>query len=369
MFGRPMIFAGLAAASLAVPIAPALAHTDLTLVNFGGTAARAQILALLRPWEEKTGKRAEMLEYNGGIDDIRSQVEAANVTWDVVDMEYSDLILACEQGLLEKLDASMLPDSPDGASASTDFREGALHDCGIGNIVWATVYAFDGERMSGDAPDSLGDFFDTDAFPGKRGVRRDPRGLLEWALMADGVATDDVYAVLDTPDGVDRAFRVLEPMRQDILWWDSGSEPARLLADEAVAMTMAWNGRLHRPLTVDEQSIEIVWDGQIWEYDLFAIPKGSRRKREAMDFIEFATSTEKLADWTEYIPYGPARKSSAALVDPETASRLPTDPANTANALRYDSSWWADNIEAIMPRFTAFAAPRSIVEGAKAGRF
>ncbi|MDA7963617.1 ABC transporter substrate-binding protein [Ruegeria sp.] len=350
---------------------PSSAHSDLTLVNFGGSAARAQMLALLRPWEKETGSYATMEEYNGGaagIAEIRRQVEAANVTWDVVDMEYSDLIQACDEGLLEKIDMGSLPAAGDGTAASDDFRDGALHECGVGNLIWSTVYAFNGDQFA-FPPSTIADFFNTESFPGKRGVRRDPRGILEWALIADGVATAQVYEVLGTPDGLDRAFDKLASIRSEIVWWERGPQPAQLLEDEAVSMSMAWNGRLFRPIVEEGRDIRIVWDGQIWEYDLFAIPKGARNLEAAKDFIRYATSTDKLAEWTTYISYGPARKSSAAKVSPEMEPLLPTSEANLGNALRFDSGWWAENIDRIRPRFDRLTSPDFGTEGAQSGRF
>ena len=44
---------------------PAQAHTDLTVVNWGGDAARAQMLALVRPFEQATGKMQKM---SNGLD-------------------------------------------------------------------------------------------------------------------------------------------------------------------------------------------------------------------------------------------------------------------------------------------------------------
>ncbi len=344
------------------------AHSDLTLVNFGGSAARAQMLALLRPWADRTGAYATMVEYNGGIEEIRRQVEAANVTWDVIDMEYSDLIQACSEGLLETFDPNTLPRGGDGTSALEDFRDGALHECGVGNLIWSTVYAHNGDTYE-TAPTTIADFFDIEAFPGKRGIRRDPRGILEWALMADGVAASDVYAMLSTPDGLDRAFARLEEIRSSIVWWERGPQPARMLGSGEVAMSMAWNGRLYRPIVEDGRDIRIVWDGQIWEYDLYAIPKGSRNMAAAIDFVKYATSTGKLADWVKYISYGPARKSSAAIVPPEMDAMLPTSEANLANALRFDSQWWAQNMDSIRPRFETFTSRDFGNEGAHVGRF
>ncbi|MCY4540932.1 MAG: ABC transporter substrate-binding protein [Rhodobacteraceae bacterium] len=344
------------------------AHSDLTLVNFGGSAARAQMLSLLQPWGRITGDYVTMVEYNGGIEEIRRQVESANVTWDVIDMEYSDLIQACEAGLLEEFDMNRLPAGSEEVSALDDFRPGALHECGVGNLIWSTVYAYNGDTFD-SAPTTIADFFDVDAFPGKRGIRRDPRGILEWALMADGVPASDVYSVLGTPEGVARAFGKMAEIHSSIVWWERGPQPARLLGSGEVSMSMAWNGRLYRPVVEEGRDIRIVWDGQIWEYDLFAIPKGARNLDNAIEFVRYATSTHKLAEWVSYIPYGPARRSSASLVPPEMDAMLPTNEANLANALRFDSQWWAQNMDRIRPRFEAFTSPSFGTEGAQAGRF
>ena len=78
-----------------------LYDTTLNVVSFGGAYTKSQMLAYVRPWEAATGKVVNMIDYGGGLDEVTSQVESANVKWDVVDMELSYLITACEAGLLE----------------------------------------------------------------------------------------------------------------------------------------------------------------------------------------------------------------------------------------------------------------------------
>ena len=335
---------------------PALGHTDLTVVNWGGAAARAHMLALVRPFEEKTGLAVNMEHYGGELDAVRNQVEAANVKWDVVDFEYSDLIKLCDEGYLEPIDHAKLPAGSDGTPAAEDFIDGALRDCAVGSIVWATVYAYSTAAFPDNPPSSIGDFFDAKRFPGKRGLRRDPRGALEWALMADGVAPGDVYPTLAEPDGVDRAFAVLDNIRNDLVWWSGGPEPARLLNEGEVVMSMAWNGRLFRPMTEWNHPIDIVWDGQIWEIELWGIVKGTRHLDAAQEFVRFATDTKRLADSAQYISYGPVRKSANALVPEEMRPHLPTTAENMENALRYDSAWWAEHLEALRLRFESWLA-------------
>lgn len=158
--------------------ASAIAHIDLVLVNFGGSAARVQMLALLQPWQEKNNKIAEMEEYAGGLDEIRRQVEAANVKWDVVDMEYSDLIQACEERLLEKIDPAMLPAGGDATSAVDDFLPFALHDCGVGNIIWSNVYAYSDSAFPCAKPSTIVVFLIRSNFPGNAAFAKTLEPLL-----------------------------------------------------------------------------------------------------------------------------------------------------------------------------------------------
>ena len=65
----------------------------------------------------------------------------------------------------------------------------------------------------------LSDFFNLDAFPGKRGLRKSPKANLEMALAADGVASADIYEVLGTDEGVDRAFAKLDTIKDSVIWW------------------------------------------------------------------------------------------------------------------------------------------------------
>ena len=294
----------LQAGGVAAQTAP---QKDLTIVSWGGSYTRSQMLAYVKPFRRRIGEWVAMETYNGGLDEIREQVETENVVWDVVDFELSDLIRGCREGLLEKIDHGKLAAGGDGTPAAEDFIPGALTECGVGQMVWATVVGYDGSRFEGDRPAGLADFFDVKKFPGKRGLRRDPRVAMEWALMADGVAPAEVYATLETEEGQARAFGVLDRIRTSLVWWTSGSEPVQLLDSGEVAMTSVWNGRMYRPMVEDGKDYAIVWDGQLWDIDSWGIPKGTENLAKAMDFIGFATSSEPLAEQTRYITYGPAR--------------------------------------------------------------
>ena len=169
---------------------------SITVVSWGGAYTKSQVEAYHKPWIAKTGKAIVSEDYNGGLAEVKSQVEAGNVTWDIVDVEMSDAVRGCDEGLLEPIDHSTLPAAPDGTPATDDFIPGSLLECAVANIVWSTVFAYDTSKTSGVS--GLADFYDLEKFPGKRGLRKNPKANLEMALIADGVAPGDVYEVLST---------------------------------------------------------------------------------------------------------------------------------------------------------------------------
>lgn len=347
----------LGAATLSLMAAPASSQSvpkELVLVSWGGSYTRSQMLAFVKPYRQKIGEWVAMENYSGGLDQIRAQVRSANVTWDVVDFEQSDLLRGCKEGLLTKIDPSFLPAGADGTPAAEDFIPGAITECGIGQAVWATVVGYDTERFADNPPTTLADFFDLRSYPGRRGMRRDPRVAMEWALLADGVAPGEVYTTLDTQQGRDRAFRTLDKIKTSIVWWQDGDEPVDLLENNDVVMTSVWNGRTFGPIVEQGKPIGLIWDGQIWDLDSWGIPAGSDNVQKAKDFIEFATATEQLAEQTKYISYGPARKSSMAMLSDEAKTYLPTSEEHLANALQINAEWWAENQDEMRAAFEAW---------------
>lgn len=334
---------------------------EVTVMSWGGAYTKSQVEAYHKPFTAETGIKINSVDADNPATPIKAQVEAGNVSIDVADVEFSDAVRLCDEGLIEPIDLSMLPAAPDGTPATEDFIEGALQDCAVGSIVWSTIYAYNSGNVDG-TPTTIGDFFDTEKFPGKRGVRKSAKATLEMALMADGVPAGEVYDVLDTPEGVDRAFAVLDRIKDDIVWWEAGAQPPQLLADGEVVMATAYNGRIFNAAVAENQPLEVVWDGQILDFDLFVVPKGAPNKDNAMKFIAFSTDTQRLADQASWISYGPARKSSGELVglfmDGKTqmGPHMPTAAANLENALVNNFEFWVDKDAELNERFNAWLA-------------
>lgn len=335
----------------------------LTVVSWGGAYSYSQIKAYHEPFAQKTGVRMNAEDYNGGLAEIRVQVQSGNIVWDVVDMPLASVVRGCEEGLLEPLDLAALPAAPDGTPAVRDFLpEVLVSDCGAPSIVWSTIFAYDTSRFPGEKPQNLEDFFDLKKFPGRRSLRKSPRSTLEFALMADGVAPAEVYQTLSTPQGLKRAFAKLDAVKEHTLWWEAGSQPPLMLADGEVVMATAYNGRIFNAWNKEKKPFKIVWDKQIWYKNYYAIVKGTPRLKRALEFVKFATDTRRLADQARYISYGPARKSSRAMVSThaETGAdmrpHMPTAPQNFRNALESDFEWWADYEDEMIERFNTWLA-------------
>jgi putative spermidine/putrescine transport system substrate-binding protein len=345
-----------------VPSMAAVAAESITVTSFGGAFSQSQIEAYQKPFAAKTGVTVNAEVYNGGLAEIRAQVQSGNVTWDVVDVEKQDLTAGCDEGLFEPIDPAILAPAPDGTPATEDFLPGTLHECGAATIVWTTIVAYDKTKFPGEKPSKLADFFDVKKFPGMRGISKRPVVAIEFALMADGVPPADVYKTLSTPEGLDRAFKKLDSIKANLIFWEAGAQPPQMLADGEVIMTTAYNGRIFNAVVKENKPFEIIWDHHVWNTDSYAVVKGTKHMATALEFLKFATSTQALADQASWISYGPARKSSVPLIktytgtDIQMGPHMPTAPQNFTNALQTDDEWWADNQDEINKRYNAWMA-------------
>ncbi|WP_409525649.1 polyamine ABC transporter substrate-binding protein [Nitrincola sp. MINF-07-Sa-05] len=333
------------------------ASETLTIVSWGGAFAHSQQEAYYKPFSEKTGVEIRMVDFSGGLAEIKTQVETGNVVWDLVSLDRPDIVRGCEEGLLERFDPALLNPGSDGTPAQDDFIMGAIHDCAVSSIVVSNVLAYNTTQFpDGNAPKYLTDLFDIEKYPGRRALQRQPQGNLEWALLADGVDSEHVYPLLETKEGRERAYSKLESIKDHVIWWSAGAQPPQLLADGEVIMTSAFNGRIQAAQRQEGQPFEIIWDHQIGYMNGWAIPKGSPKLERALEFKVFAAETEQLAKQAEYIAYGPTRKSSAALLPANILRDMPTAPENFQNAFLFDDAWWSDYADELTEEFTTWLA-------------
>lgn len=325
------------------------AGPDLTVISFGGANKDAQVKAFYAPWEKAGNGKIVAGEYNGEMAKIKTMVDTKSVSWDLVEVESPELSRGCDEGMFEEIDPKSLP------GTKADYVPGAIQTCGVGFFVWSTVLAYNADKLT-TAPTSWADFWDTKKFPGKRGLRKGAKYTLEFALMADGVAPKDVYKVLAGKDGQDRAFKKLDELKPSIQWWEAGAQPPQFLKSGDVVMSSAYNGRI--AAVQKESNLKVVWNGGVYDFDAWAIPKGLEKSRAdaARKFLAFSLSPEQQKTYSENIAYGPANKTAVPLLDKGILKDMPTTPENIKDQVQIDVGFWADNGEQLEQRFTAWAA-------------
>jgi putative spermidine/putrescine transport system substrate-binding protein len=319
----------------------------ITVISYGGASKDAQQVAFYKPFKEHSGTDIVAGEWNGEMAKLKAMVETKSVNWDVLDVEDTDLARGCEEGLFENIDYSKI-------SSKGDLISGAQQECGVGIFVWSNVLAYNPDKLK-EAPKDWKDFWDTKKFPGKRSLRKSARGSLEFALMADGVPVADVYKTLSTPDGVNRAFAKLDELKPFIQWWEAGAQPPQYLVSGDVVMSSAYSGRIHA-VQKTGVNLKTVWNQNLYQFDDWAIPKGTPNLAAAYEFINFAMRPEQQKIYTEKMAYGPSNNIAASLLDKSLASDLPTAPENMKNALKIDVDFWLEYGESLEERFIAWSS-------------
>jgi len=363
VFKHTMLATAFAVGSAGITVASA--ETQMVVVSWGGAYTKSQQLAYHDPYMAKNPdiKIVNDDSSSEAAAKIRAQAEAGNITWDLVDVEPDVAIALCDEGLLVEFDydKDFLP-APDGTPAAADFGASAeVSPCFVPQIVFSTTFGYRTDILK-SGPKTIHDVFDLKKFPGKRSLQKHPVGNLEWALIADGVDAADVYDVLDTEAGVDRAFAKLDTIKDQVVWWTKGAQPGQLLADGEVVIASAYNGRLFAAIEENKQPIGMMWDWQLFGLDGWVVPKGAPNMAEVMTYLKFATDTQRLADQAKYIAYGPARASSAPLVGKhevlgiEMGPHMPTAPANAKHTILKDVGWWADHNDELRERFESWLA-------------
>ncbi|MGZ2257535.1 ABC transporter substrate-binding protein [Roseobacter sp. A03A-229] len=321
------------ATALLAPAAYAEEKT-VTIASWGGSYQEAQSKALFEPASEKTGIVVKQETY-GGMSDVRLQVSSGAVSLDIVASGSGSAARAGAEGLLEPLDYSIIDVSEFYPTLKSEF-------C-VGGDVFSTVYAWNTETYGDAGPQSWADFFDVEKFPGKRAYRSKVAGALEPAIMADGVAMEDVYTVLDSEEGIERALNKIRELKPHIdVFWSSGAQHAQLMKDGEVDMTTGWNGRFDNAAK-DGAKVTYSFNQALLDYDCFAIPKGAPNKDVAMAFLAEISKAEYQDDLPKYITYGPTNKAAyeTGEISAEMAASLPSSPANAALQLPVSLEWYA----------------------------
>ena len=347
----------------------------VVMVSWGGAYTESQKLGYGDPAAKKLGIPVDWVDYSGGLSEIKAQIAAGAITWDVIDVYAMDTIIGCDEGIFVEFDFDKdFPPAPDGTPASEDFFTTMPSKCAVGNILYSWTYAYHDEKIGSKKPKNIKDFFNTKKWPGKRGIYKSAMHNLEIALAADGVKPkkggSKIYEMLETDAGLDRAFNKIKELCEDpnggCVFWSAGAKPPELLMQGEVVMATGWNGRFFNAEIGEGAPLKQVWDAQGLDYQYMSIVKGGPNQADAMKAVAEMTSTHGLAGSAKYIAYAPWRKSSLKVIEAgepwykdgktNMMEQMPTHPNNTKNYFLVDPIFWADNSTEIGERWEAMKA-------------
>lgn len=335
------LIAALGLAAIGITSSGSAFAEAVTVVSWGGSYGKAQDAALFTDASKNSGIAINR-ESGANMSKVILQVESNAVIWDLVVSGSGSCAAAAAKGALEKIDFDIVDVS--------DFLPNTYTDYCVGSDVFATVMAWNtdkyGEPGSPGAPSSWADFWDVKKFPGTRSYRfNNVDGALEPAVMAMGIAPENVYDFLSAEGGIEKAIDKIRELKPHIsVFWESGAMQAQLMKDAEVDMITGWNGRFDNAKK-DGAKVGYTFHGALRDYDGFGIPKGAPNKELAMQFLAEVSKPQYQANLPFHITYGPTNRKA---YDITTASQalleaLPSHPKNVEKMLAVDIEWYAKN--------------------------
>jgi putative spermidine/putrescine transport system substrate-binding protein len=316
----------------------AVKDKTLTWASTGGQFQADEKKALQDPFTKTTGTKFVNVS-PAELAQVKAMVTAGKTTWDLANMSWIYAGAYCGK-LFEKLESPSLDRSK--------FPAGTTHDCFVPTFRYANIFAYNADAYPNGGPSKIDDFFDTKRFPGKRIVQDYVKnGLLEAALLADGVPIDKIY-----PLDVDRAFRKLDTIKSSLIFAPSYGAVQQMLVDRQASMVMTVSARLITT-TKSGAHLKPVWDFTTTDIGALVIPKGSRHKELAQQALAFVTEPAQAKAYAQLTGVAPARTD----VDVKSIPYSPVQKEFNAflpdrgRLLEQDKKWWIANTDALVARW------------------
>ncbi|MBX6750038.1 MAG: extracellular solute-binding protein [Micromonosporaceae bacterium] len=319
--------------------------TELTFVSYGGVIQQAIVDAWQTPYR---GVRPGIRFINTSPPDlgqIRAQVDAGAVGWNIVTVPPGHAIENCGT-LYEKLKVPGLDDD--------QFAPGTHGECFVAALRYSVIFSYNTEKWPDPeaAPKAVADFFDVERFPGKRGVAATlTDGILEWALLADGVDPASLY-----PLDVDRALAKWASIRDHTTWTANADQLLALVRSQEVDMQLLLQP--HTLAAIDrEVPIAPVWDVTLTTVSGLAIPRGSAYTEHALQFLSFVLQPNQQSRIAEVTAVEPVNRDADPNRSVNSNSVNAFGPANTGTTVAIDQQWWGQNWADALAEFNAWRNP------------
>ena len=325
-------------------------------------------------WDYHNNHQLSALE----IDVVSKTIEGdyQNHDADVVEMSLHDAMAACERG-----DINLLP-LDEILSAESDLGDyvwNGLQPCAVGHSVWADVITFDNTMyLDKTAPESMQDFFDINAFPGKRVLKRTPRALAEWSQIIAGVAQQDVYPLLSSKSAWSTLESALQMLMPEVIWVDSDRQALELLDNGTATFALVSSYKLVRQITEREESglphdhYSVIWNGAIAHMSMLTIPKlpslsatqAIEAPEKTLDFLRYVAQPLRNLHSSTAFGYAPANKSHVDFIESKYQHALPIG-LQLDSVIWGNDKWWRESGSEIEKSFQVFIRNTGVIATAE----
>ncbi len=326
-----------AAGPVALSSGEARAASEIVFCTWGGDATTHYKKAYAEPFEKATGIKVAFDGTGPSVGKIRAMMDAKKVSWDVMDTTLGVAIELGPLGMLEKIDYSIVD--------KNKVLPGLANEYGVAGYIYSTLIVYDTTKFPGKKPQTWADFWNVKEFPGKRSFRRDLPAVLEAALLADGVPRDKLY-----PIDVPRAFKKVQEIKKDCIFWSTGSESQANLRDGETVMGTLWNTRATGLIEDGKGRFAPSWDGAIVQSNAWGVPKGNPAGKDVMKLIASMQDPGQQIELLRLLGNGPVNPAAAAQVPAELKARNPSDPSHLAVSVLADNAWYAANQTTLTPK-------------------
>lgn len=311
---------------------PALAEGEVVMQDPGGAYGDALQEVMYDSFEEETGIDVVTVQEARSGPRIKAQVEAGKTEWDltfIFDQETKLLGDCC----LADIDYDKMSDEAKKTLAS--MPENLKRPKGVALQVIGVAMVYNTDVYSEQQPTSWADFWDVEKFPGKRCLPAWPRFVMEAALMADGVAKEDLY-----PVDMERALKKIEEIKPHVSkWWTTSAQAPQLLLDGEADMCMAYTGS-SSVLALEGAPLEVEWNQGFVYYDFFSIPKDAPNYDNALKLLSWRMDSQRAAELTSVYPVALPSPLVYEAADPEISKYWANNPENLAKAIEWSPDYW-----------------------------
>jgi putative spermidine/putrescine transport system substrate-binding protein len=312
---------------------------EVVWADYGGPTNESRQIAYFDSFADETGVDVVSASFEDAVG--FEMLEGGEGDYDLIQVS-TDSLLRYRDNLV-----SLPADAPRGDNLPEEIR-----DYAIGGFIIGITQGWLTETFPDGGPEDWADFFDTEAYPGKRawpGSAGSYDASYEIALLADGVAPEDLY-----PLDLQRATAKLDSIRDDLVFYSSYPEVQTLLSSGSASIAVSVTGQF-TALQNSGLDVTVQWDQAFLSPNFFVIPNTAKHRDNALALAGWLADPERQSVFTERTLYGPADTATFELLDDATISALPNAPEHT-DVLSFDEQWRADHLDELTAQYADWLA-------------